>query len=94
MMVSLVKMSEQGGSLPRWPSGTGYTGSMLGASADIVISEAWQKGIRDFDVETAYTAMKRAALGIDIPVKGFKPRPGTCNTSGMVTVRPTAWVKQ
>jgi predicted alpha-1,2-mannosidase len=77
MMVSLVKMAEQGGVLPRWPSGTGYTGSMLGASADIVISEAWQKGIRDFDVETAYTAMKKAALGIDIPVNGFKPRPGT-----------------
>jgi predicted alpha-1,2-mannosidase len=76
MMVSLVKMAEQGGVLPRWPSGTGYTGSMLGASADIVISEAWQKGIRDFNVETAYTAMKKAAMGIDIPEKGFKPRPG------------------
>ncbi len=76
MMVSLVKMAEQGGVLPRWPSGTGYTGSMLGASADIVISEAWQKNIRNFDVETAYTAMKKAALGIDIPEKGFKPRSG------------------
>ena len=77
MMVSLVKMAEQGGVLPRWPSGTGYTGSMLGASADIVISEAWQKGIRDFDIETAYNAMKKVALGIDNPVIGFKPRPGT-----------------
>ena len=67
MMVSLIKMCEQGGVLPRWPSGYGYTGSMLGASADIVIAESYLKGIRDFDVETAYQAMRKAALGIDIP---------------------------
>ncbi|MEI6140508.1 MAG: GH92 family glycosyl hydrolase [Mariniphaga sp.] len=76
MMVSLVKMCEQGGVLPRWPSGYGYTGSMLGASADIVISEAYQKGIRDFDVNIAYQAMRKAALGIDPPKEGFKPRGG------------------
>ncbi|MDP2337000.1 MAG: GH92 family glycosyl hydrolase [Bacteroidota bacterium] len=76
MMVSLVKMCGQGGVLPRWPSGYGYTGSMLGASSDIVISESFQKGIRNFDVETAYQAMRKAALGIDIPKEGFKPREG------------------
>lgn len=76
MMVSLVKMCEQGGVLPRWPSGCGYTGSMLGASADIVISESYLKGIRGFDVNTAYQAMRKAALGIDIPKEGFKPREG------------------
>jgi predicted alpha-1,2-mannosidase len=76
MMVSLVKMCEQGGVLPRWPSGNGYTGSMLGASADIVIAESYLKGIRDFDVTAAYQAMRKAALGIDIPKEGFKPREG------------------
>jgi predicted alpha-1,2-mannosidase len=76
MMVSLVKMCEQGGVLPRWPSGYGYTGSMLGASADIVITESYLKGIHNFDVETAYQAMRKAALGIDIPKEGFKPRGG------------------
>jgi predicted alpha-1,2-mannosidase len=76
MMVSLVKMTEQGGMMPRWPSGYGYTGSMLGASADIVIAEAYLKGIRNFDVETAYQAMRKAALGIDIPETGYRPRPG------------------
>jgi predicted alpha-1,2-mannosidase len=49
---------------------------MIGASADIVLSETYQKGIRDFDVETAYQAMKKAALGIDLPEKGFRPREG------------------
>lgn len=77
MLNSLVKMAEQGGVLPRWPSGYAYTGSMLGSSADIVISEAYQKGIRDFDVEKAYEAMRKAALAIDVPKEGFKPRPGT-----------------
>ena len=74
MVVSLIKMCEQGGVLPRWPSGYGYTGSMLGASADIVIAETYLKGITDFDVETAYQAMKKAALATDIPKEGFKPR--------------------
>lgn len=76
MMVSLVKMCEQGGVLPRWPSGYGYTGSMIGASADIVIAESYLKGIRDFDIETAYNAMRKAALGIDLPESGFRPREG------------------
>ena len=62
MLVSLVKMAEQGGSLPRWPSGAGYTNSMFGAPAEIVIAEAYLKGIRDFDVETAYHMMRKAAL--------------------------------
>ncbi len=62
MLVSLVKMKEQGGWLPRWPSGNGYTGSMLGSPADMVISESYQKGIRDFDVKSAYEGMKFLAL--------------------------------
>ncbi len=62
MMVSLVQMAKQGGSLPRWPSGNGYTGSMLGSPADMTITEAYLKGIRDFDVDFAYQTMKKVAL--------------------------------
>ncbi|NOR74554.1 MAG: hypothetical protein GQ525_05295 [Draconibacterium sp.] len=76
MLVSLVKMTEQGGFLPRWPSGYGYTGSMLGASADIVIADSYLKGIRDFDVETVYQAARRAALDIDTISPEFTPRSG------------------
>jgi predicted alpha-1,2-mannosidase len=67
MIVSLVKMAEQGGYLPRWPSGGGYTGSMFGSPADIVIAESYLKGIRDFDVESAYGFMRKTALG-PVPV--------------------------
>lgn len=76
MLVSLVKMTEQGGFLPRWPSGYGYTGSMLGASADIVIADSYLKGIRSFDVETVYQAARRAALDIDTISPEFTPRRG------------------
>ncbi|NQU53534.1 MAG: glycoside hydrolase family 92 protein, partial [Bacteroidetes bacterium] len=77
MMVSLVEMSKHGGGkLPRWPSGAGYTGSMLGASADIVLTEAYLKGITDFDVETAYTAMRNVALDIELPESKFNARRG------------------
>lgn len=56
---SLVNMAQQGGgNLPRWPMGAGYTGSMFGDSASIVITESYLKGITDFDVEAAYEAMK------------------------------------
>ena len=63
MMISLVRMAKEGGWLPRWPSGNGYTGSMLGTPADITITDAWLKGIRDFDIEYAYQAMRNTALG-------------------------------
>ena len=63
MLVSLVHMARQGGGwLPRWPSGAGYTNSMLGTPADIVIAESYLKGIRNFDVHSAYRAMRRTAL--------------------------------
>ncbi len=62
MLVSLLKMGEQGGYLPRWPSGGGYTNSMFGTPADIVITESYLKGIRDFDVNAAYALMRKTAL--------------------------------
>ncbi len=63
MLVSLTEMAKQGGYLPRWPAGNGYTNSMFGTPADIVVSEAYRKGVRDFDVEAAYQAMRKTALG-------------------------------
>jgi predicted alpha-1,2-mannosidase len=63
MVVSLVEMCRQGGYLPRWPSGNGYSNSMFGTPADIMVTDTWLKGIRDFDVETAYQSMRKTALG-------------------------------
>lgn len=76
MIVSLVKMAEQGGALPRWPAGAGYSNSMFGSPADVAVSEAYLKGIRDFDVRTAYAAMKRVASEPAPPAAGYSGRRG------------------
>ena len=76
MIVSLVKMAEQGGYLPRWPSGGGYTGSMFGSPADMMITESYLKGIRDFDVETAYRFMRKTSLAPVPPNSPFSGRVG------------------
>ncbi len=76
MVVSLIKMLEQGGWLPRWPSGHGYSNSMLGTPADIVIAETYLKGIRDFDVEKAYQAMRQTALAPTPSGAAFSGREG------------------
>lgn len=62
MMRSLLDMAQRGGTFPRWPSGCGYTGSMFGTPADMAVSEAYLKGIRDFDIESAYAILRRTAL--------------------------------
>lgn len=60
---SLVEMAKAGGSLPRWPQGAGYTSSMIGDPANIMITESYLKGFTDFDVETAYEYMKKSSDG-------------------------------
>ena len=56
MLRSLVQMTADGGSVPRWPLGHGYTGGMIGTPADQVFAESWLKGIRDWPVDDAFEA--------------------------------------
>ena len=58
---SLVEMAKAGGAMPRWPQGAGYSGSMFGDSANIMIAESYIKGFTDFDVQTAYEYMKKSS---------------------------------
>jgi predicted alpha-1,2-mannosidase len=59
---SLVRMAEQsGGCLPRWPCGSGDSGSMIGDPADIVLADTWLKDIHDFDVDRAWEAARLCA---------------------------------
>lgn len=62
MIRSMLDMAQRGGTFPRWPSGCGYTGCMFGTPADMAVSEAYLKGIHDFDIEAAYAIMRRTAL--------------------------------
>ncbi|MCL3780569.1 glycoside hydrolase family 92 protein [Prolixibacteraceae bacterium JC049] len=61
MMQSLVNMYKEGGWLPKWPNPT-YSNIMIGSHADAIIADAYVKGFRDFDVETAYQAMRKNAM--------------------------------
>ncbi len=58
---SLVEMTKIGGNIPRWPQGAGYASSMHGDPTNIMITESYLKGYRDFDVETLYEAMKKTS---------------------------------
>ncbi len=57
---ALVQMYKEGGWLPKWPNPT-YTNVMIGTHADAIISDAYVKGIRNFDVGSAYEAMLKDA---------------------------------
>ncbi len=58
---SLVEMANAGGVIPRWPMGAGYASSMHGDPTNIMITESYLKGFRDFDVETLYGYMKNTS---------------------------------
>ncbi len=60
---SLLDMADRGGVLPRWPMGAGYSGSMFGNPANIVLAESYFKGF-DFDAEKAYSYMADCAQGL------------------------------
>ncbi|HHO50617.1 MAG TPA: glycoside hydrolase family 92 protein [Deltaproteobacteria bacterium] len=60
---SLVKMADDGGSLPRWPLGHGYTGGMIGSPASIVLAETSLKGLDDWPVQEGFEAAWRHATG-------------------------------
>ena len=62
MIDSYVRMYEQGGWLPTFPILWGDTPCMNGFHSTIMITDAYRKGIRDFNVGKAYEGMKKNAL--------------------------------
>lgn len=58
IMQSLVNIYQEGGWLPNWAS-PGYRNSMIGSHAVSLIADAYQKGIRNFDIEKAYEAVRK-----------------------------------
>ena len=64
MVKSLIKKGEQGGFLPIYPAWNSYTSEMVGDHADAIIADAYVKGLRGFDVEAAYRAMRKNAMEI------------------------------
>lgn len=58
MINSFLDMYDATGELPIWPLSAGETGTMIGYHSVSVIADAYMKGIRGYDIEKAFEAMK------------------------------------
>ena len=62
MVKSLILKAEQGGWMPIFPAWGSYTAAMIGDHVSTMISDAYAKGIRGFDVDSAYKYMRKNAF--------------------------------
>ncbi|MBV5314393.1 MAG: GH92 family glycosyl hydrolase [Prolixibacteraceae bacterium] len=69
---SLLQMYDDGGRLPMWPLAGNYTDDMLGYHSVPVIVDAYMKGIRNYDVEKAFKAVKHSAENDKLGLKYYK----------------------
>ncbi|WP_251795787.1 MULTISPECIES: GH92 family glycosyl hydrolase [unclassified Arenibacter] len=72
MVKSMLQIYDESGWLPKWELNATETTTMVGDPAGIVIADTYLKGIRDFEVEKAYSAMVKSADQIE----GNPLRPG------------------
>ncbi|MFK5973455.1 MAG: GH92 family glycosyl hydrolase [Flavobacteriaceae bacterium] len=61
MVNSMLRIYDESGWLPKWELNATETTTMVGDPAGIILADTYLKGIRDFDVEKAYTAMIKSA---------------------------------
>lgn len=62
MVRTMVEQYKESGWLPKWELFGRETFTMEGDPAIPVIVDSWQKGLRDFDVNLAYEAMRKGAV--------------------------------
>ena len=62
MMQSLVIKARQGGWMPIFPCWNSYTSAMIGDHCIATICDAYVKGVRNFDIDTAYSYMRKNAF--------------------------------
>lgn len=72
LVKSMLQVYQEWGWLPKWELYGRETFTMEGDPAIPVIVDTWMKGLRDFDIEQAYTAMRK---GADTPQKDNPLRP-------------------
>lgn len=69
---ALLRKYTEYGLLPVWELGSNETGCMIGYHSVPVIVDAWHKGLKDFDTELAYEAMKKSAMENHLGMKYYK----------------------
>jgi len=72
MVNSLIYKYEESGLLPVWELASNETGTMIGYHSIPVIADAYFKGIKGFDIEKAYEAMKKSAMQDHHGLKFYK----------------------
>lgn len=63
---------DEGGIMPIWDLSANYTGCMIGYHAVPVIADAYLKGIRGYDVDKAFKAMKHSAVQDKLGLDSYK----------------------
>jgi predicted alpha-1,2-mannosidase len=69
-VLSLHEKAKESGFFPKWPIATGEAGTMIGASAEVVLADAYLKGVTGFDAEGAYGILRAAAMDPTAPAGG------------------------
>ncbi len=89
MVRSMIDMYREWGWMPKWELYGRESWTMEGDPSIPVITDAWLKGLRDYDIETAYEAFIKSATmpGLDfdrLPVapEGFVPDSYTASFTG------------
>lgn len=76
MVHSMIQMYKEWGWMPKWELYGRETWTMEGDPSIPFIADTWLKGLRDFDIETAYEAFYKSAT---LPGKENKMRPDVDN---------------
>ena len=63
---------DEGGIMPMWDLAGNYTNCMIGYHAVPVIADAYLKGLRDYDTEKAFEAMKYSATRDKFGLEAYK----------------------
>ncbi|MGL4518947.1 MAG: GH92 family glycosyl hydrolase [Phocaeicola sp.] len=88
MVRTMIDMYKEHGWLPKWELYGRETLTMEGDPAIPVIADTWLKGLREFDIETAYEAMLKSATTPG-PQNLLRPDNDDYQTYGYVPLRST-----
>lgn len=88
MIKSMLAIYKESGWLPKWELNATETTTMVGDPAGIIIADSYLRGIQNFDIETAYKAMRKSAT--QIHNNPLRPGLNDYITKGYLTTKTTS----